>query len=97
MNFALQAARKCEVFQSPHIHSPRPSVMLSRSTLKSLLTASLIICSFQISNAQNDAGQLGFTALQGQANTLVENGKLIEAMPLLKESCADLEKWTDPR
>ena len=59
--------------------------MLSRSTLKSLLTASLIICSFQISNAQNDAGQLGFTALQSQANTLVEDGKLIEAMPLLKE------------
>ena len=59
--------------------------MLSRSTLKSLLTASLIICSFQISNAQNDAAVLGFTALQGQANALVEEGKLIEAMPLLKE------------
>ena len=59
--------------------------MLSRFTLKSLLSASLIICSLQVSNAQNDAGQLGFTALQGQANTLVENGKLIEAMPLLKE------------
>ena len=29
--------------------------------------------------------ELGFTALQSQANTLVEKGKLIEAMPLLKE------------
>ena len=73
-------------FSIPHEHSPRPSVMLSRFTLKSLLSASLIICSLQVSNAQNDAGQLGFTALQGQANTLVENGKLIEAIPLLKES-----------
>ena len=72
-------------FSHPHEDYTRPIVMLSRFTLKSLLTASLIICSFQISNAQNDAGQLGFSALQSQANTLVENGKLIEAMPLLKE------------
>ncbi|MEC7609963.1 MAG: hypothetical protein VX964_07310, partial [Verrucomicrobiota bacterium] len=72
-------------FFTPHEHSPRPSVMPSRFTLKSLLSTSLIICSLQVSNAQNDAGQLGFTALQGQANTLVEKGKLIEAMPLLKE------------
>jgi TolA-binding protein len=59
--------------------------MSFRSTYKSLLTTSLIVCTIQISNAQNDASQLGFTALQGQANTLVEDGKLIEAMPLLKE------------
>ena len=59
--------------------------MSFRSTFKSLFTASLIVCCVQISNAQNDASQLGFTALQGQANALVEDGKLIEAMPLLKE------------
>lgn len=59
--------------------------MLFRSTFKSLLTASLILCSFQISSAQDDASQLGFTALQGRANALVEQGKLIEAMPLLIE------------
>ena len=73
------------MFYSLSTFLPRPSVMSFRSTFKSLLTASLIVCCVQISNAQNDASQLGFTALQGQANALVEDGKLIEAMPLLKE------------
>jgi len=32
-----------------------------------------------------EASQLGFTALQSQANDLVEQGQLVEALPLLKE------------
>ena len=36
-------------------------------------------------DAQNGASQLGFTALQTQANNLVEKGQLIEALPLLTE------------
>ncbi|MEE4247814.1 MAG: hypothetical protein V2I33_20640, partial [Kangiellaceae bacterium] len=59
--------------------------MLFRSTFKNLLPAVLILASASFAPAQDDATQLGFTSLQGQANTLVEQGKLVEAMPLLKE------------
>jgi len=59
--------------------------MLFRSTFKSFLSAILILSSVHFANAQDDASQLGFTSLQGQANALVEEGKLVEAMPLLKE------------
>lgn len=45
----------------------------------------LALSSVQLTVAQEDASQLGFTALQTQANTLVEDGRLVEAMPLLKE------------
>ena len=38
-----------------------------------------------LADAQNGASQLGFTALQTQANSLVEKGQLIEALPLLTE------------
>ena len=72
------------MFEGFHL-SPRPFVMLSRTTLKSIPTVILIFCTTQFAVAQNDASQLGFTALQGQANALVEDGKLVEAMPLLKE------------
>lgn len=62
--------------------------MLFRSTLKSFLSVLVITCSIHFANAQDqdtDASQLGFTGLQTQANTLVEQGKLVEALPLLKE------------
>jgi len=38
-----------------------------------------------------EASQLGFTALQSQANDLVEQGQLVEALPLLKELVERLE------
>lgn len=89
--FALQDAEKSEIkgFRS----SPRPSVMLFRSTYKSLFFAILILGMVYSANAQDannasgasDASQLGFTGLQTQADALVGQGKLIEAMPLLKE------------
>ncbi len=59
--------------------------MLFRSTFKSLFFSILILSSAQVASAQDDASQLGFTALQTQANALVEQGKLVEALPLLKE------------
>ena len=54
-------------------------------------TINIIICFLALAtfgplaHSQNGASQLGFTALQTQANNLVEKGQLIEALPLLKE------------
>lgn len=69
--------------------------MLFRSTLKSLLPAALILVAAQFASAQDDASQLGFTSLQGQANALVKDGKLVEAMPLLKELVKRVEASPD--
>ncbi|WPJ98222.1 tetratricopeptide repeat protein [Coraliomargarita algicola] len=60
--------------------------MLFRFTLKSLTSAVLILGTVHFATAQEeDASQLGFSGLQAQANALVEDGKLVQAMPLLKE------------
>lgn len=64
---------------------PRPFVMLSRTTFRSLFISILILGPVSFASAQDDASQLGFTALQSQANTLVGEGKLVEALPLLVE------------
>jgi TolA-binding protein len=65
--------------------------MLLRSTLKYLLPLLLILGLSQSASAQDDASQMGFTSLQSQANALVEEGKLVEAMPLLKELVTRVE------
>jgi TolA-binding protein len=59
--------------------------MLLRLTHSKFSLAILLVCLTQITFAQDDASQLGFTALQSQANALVEDGNLVEALPLLKE------------
>ena len=60
--------------------------MSFRSTYNSLFFATIIFATLLPASAQEeDASQLGFTGLQTQANSLVEDGKLVEAMPLLKE------------
>ncbi|MDQ8195517.1 tetratricopeptide repeat protein [Coraliomargarita sp. SDUM461004] len=74
--------------------------MLFRFTFKGLTSAALIFSSVhfasaQANNASQDASQLGFTGLQTQANSLVEDGKLIEAMPLLKELVKRVEAAND--
>jgi TolA-binding protein len=69
--------------------------MLFRSTFKSLFFVILILSYTQFTSAQDDASQLGFTSLQTQANKLVEDGKLVEAMPLLKELIKRVEASED--
>jgi TolA-binding protein len=60
--------------------------MLFRSTFKSFLSILLISSCVHLASAQEeDASQLGFSGLQSRANALVEEGHLVEAMPLLKE------------
>lgn len=53
--------------------------------LKVLFCSLALAATTPYAHAQEDASQLGFTALQTQANNLVENGQLMEALPLLKE------------
>lgn len=49
-----------------------------------------------VSNIQaQDASQLGFSDLQAQANALVEQGQLLEAMPLLEELIQRVEAIND--
>ena len=60
-------------------------------TLKILAITSICCLSFATAQTQ-DAGQLGFSDLQARANTLVEKGQLVEAMPLLKELVIRVEK-----
>ncbi|TVP77909.1 MAG: outer membrane protein assembly factor BamD [Puniceicoccaceae bacterium] len=70
--------------------------MLFRTTLKNLISATLIFGVVHSSHAQaNNAGQLGFTNLQAQANALVEQGNLVDAMPLLKELIRRVEATED--
>jgi hypothetical protein len=54
--------------------------------IKKSFTIAALIClsSLTYVHAQ-DATQLGFSDLQSQANALVEQGQLVEAMPLLEE------------
>lgn len=76
---------------------PRPFVMLFRSTFNSLTSAVLIFACAQSAHAQaEDASQLGFTGLQSQANALVEEGQLVQAMPLLKELVKRVEATDNP-
>ena len=59
--------------------------MQIRSTFKNFFYAALILCATLTANAQVDSSQLGFSALQAQANVLAGQGKLVEARPLLLE------------
>lgn len=70
--------------------------MQIRSTFKNFLYAALILCATQIANAQADSSQLGFSALQAQANVLVGQGKLTEAKPLLLELVQRVEATETP-
>lgn len=77
---------------------PLYSMMLNRLILiKSFCAALVLAVSPQFTHAQDDAGasQLSFSNLQVQANILVEHGKLIEAMPLLKELISRVEGMTE--
>lgn len=67
--------------------SPRPlqTILFAHPIKKTLSIAALIGLSC-ISNVHaQDASQLGFSGLQAQANALVEQGQLEEAMPFLQE------------
>jgi len=86
---------------------PRPTVMSLRSASRNLFYTFLLVCVAQLlcaqdngqDNAQDDArdeaSRLGFTGLQTQANSLVEAGRLVEAMPLLKELVKRVEASDD--
>ena len=58
-----------------------------RTSFKALFCSFALLATTSVVSvvSAQDASQLGFTALQTQANSLVEDGKLVEAMPLLKE------------
>lgn len=59
--------------------------MLPRSIKQSLSIAALVCWSGIAPIHAQDASQLGFSDLQGQANALVEAGQLEQAMPFLEE------------
>ncbi len=69
--------------------------MFNPITFKKILLASLLMgtsASLTIAQvASSEASQLSFSNLQAQANSLVEQGQLIEAMPLLKELITRVE------
>lgn len=74
-------------------------MMLNRFTFKKSLFAALALAVSSLPTvAQDEAGpasQLSFSNLQIQANLLVEHGKLIEAMPLLKELISRVEGMSE--
>ena len=63
----------------------QPSILLPRSIKQSLSIAALICLSCVAHVQAQDASQLGFSDLQSQANALVEQGQLEQAMPYLEE------------
>ena len=65
--------------------------MLANPIKKSLTIASLICLSCIAHVHAQDASQLGFSDLQAQANSLVEQGQLEQAMPLLEELISRVE------
>ncbi|MGC6605388.1 MAG: tetratricopeptide repeat protein [Lentimonas sp.] len=69
-----------------------------RSTYKKLLCAALVSAVSSLNTYAQDtssASQMSFSNLQAQANGLVEQGKLIDAMPLLKELITRVEGMAD--
>ena len=66
------------------------------SSVKKFLSIAILASFSLVSNIQaQDASQLGFSDLQAQANTLVEQGQLLEAMPLLEELIKRVEAIND--
>ena len=59
--------------------------MQFRLNFKKFFYLTLSLCVAQFANAQAESSQLGFSALQAQANVLAGQGKLVEAKPLLLE------------
>lgn len=59
-------------------------LLFQNKKLRSLIVAASCVLSAICAFAQ-DASQLGFSDLQAQANALVEQGQLTEALPLLEE------------
>jgi TolA-binding protein len=69
--------------------------LLPRTIKKPLSTIALLCLSCVTYIHAQDASQLAFSDLQSQANALAEQGKLEEAMPLLKELISRVEKTGD--
>ncbi len=68
--------------------------MTVRTPIKVLFYSLALAAVHPFVHAQ-EASQLGFTALQSQANDLVEQGQLVEALPLLKELVERVEAAAD--
>ena len=88
MNFTLSSLTRLHMRSALPLHPNQQSILLLRFLKKSLPIAALLCLSCVTTTTRLsaiDASQLGMSELQSEADSLVNQGNLIQAMPLLKE------------